>query len=72
MHGTQPSPHGVLFPKGMRVTVLGLIAGIAGLVTGIFARAVGDLTFYLACAAGAGAAFAVFTAGMLVLAYLRE
>ncbi|MFF9238368.1 hypothetical protein ACF1AY_15745 [Streptomyces sp. NPDC014776] len=72
MHVTQPPDPGGLFPKGMRVTVLGLIAGIAGLVTGIFAGAVGGLTFYLASAAGAGAAFGVFTAGMMVLAYLRE
>ncbi|WP_330336833.1 hypothetical protein [Streptomyces sp. NBC_00557] len=72
MHGTQPSASGVLLPKGMRVTVLGLIAGIAGLVTGIFAGTVGGLSFYLTCVAGAGAAFAVFTAGMSVLAYLRE
>lgn len=35
-------------------------------------RCVGDLTFYLASAAGAGVVFAVFTVGMLVPAYLRD
>ncbi|MCX5357329.1 hypothetical protein OG864_00850 [Streptomyces sp. NBC_00124] len=56
----------------MRITLVALLAVIAGLVVGIYASLVGQLTLYPTSAVGGGASIAVFMIGMAVLAFLQE
>ncbi|WP_183154366.1 hypothetical protein [Streptomyces shenzhenensis] len=56
----------------MHVTLLTLIAALVGFAVGVYASHVGDLTFYEASGVGTVGAVTVFTAGMMILDYIRE
>lgn len=71
MQTTQPPSGNGQDSRATHVTLVGLGGTIAGLVAGIFAARVGDLTLYQASAVGGGSAFAVMTLGLAVLAYVR-
>ena len=72
MDGTQPPRSNAPLPKGIRITLVALFAGIIGLVVGIYASHVGQLTFYTASAVGGGACVTAFTLGLIILAFLQE
>ncbi|WP_254594720.1 hypothetical protein [Streptomyces sp. 8P21H-1] len=72
MDRTQPARDGTPLSKAILITLVALFAVVVGLLMGIYASRVGDLTFYSASAAGGGAWFVAFTLGLMILSYLRE